>query len=108
MKKRWILSPACTLPDSELTFKQDISAAVIQKHADDIIPFPHELVWIATSKILEIKAMRLVLYYNVIRERRAYRKSIRILTKYRGFKPPHIRRHTTRTEHNNTDKTEMR
>ena len=90
MKKRWILSPACTLPDSELTFKQDISSAVIRKHADDIITFPRELLWIEVNKILEIKAMRLVLYHNVIRERRAYHKSIRILTKYRGFKPPRI------------------
>lgn len=91
MKKRWKLSPACTLPDSDLTFKHDISAAVIRKHSDDIITFPRELVWIVTSKILEIKAMRLVLYYNIIRERRAYHKSIRILTKYRGFKPPKMR-----------------
>lgn len=90
MKKRWKLSPACTLPGSDLTFKQDISAAVIRKRADDIITFPRELIWIETSKILEIKAMRLVLYYNIIRERRAYHKSIRILTKYRGFKPPRI------------------
>lgn len=90
MKKRWKLSPACTLPDSDLTFKQDISAAVINKHIDDIITFPRELLWIEVNKILEIKAMRVVLYYNVIRERRAYHKSIRILTKYRGFKPPRI------------------
>lgn len=88
--KKWRLSPACTLPDSDLTFKQDISAAVINKHLDDIITFPRELLWIEVNKILEIKAMRLVLYHNVIRERRAYHKSIRILTKYRGFKPPRI------------------
>ena len=88
--KKWRLSPTCTLPDSELTFKQDISAAVINKHIDDIIAFPRELLWIEVNKIIEIKAMRLVLYHNVIRERRAYHKSIRILTKYRGFKPPRI------------------
>lgn len=88
--KKWRLSTACTLPDSDLTFKQDISAAVIRQHKNDIISFPHELVWIATAKILEVKAMKLVLYHNVIRERRAYHKSIRILTKYRGFKPPRI------------------
>ena len=88
--KKWRLSPTCTLPDSGLTFKQDISAAVINKHIDDIITFPRELLWIEVNKILEIKAMRLVLYHNVIRERRAYHKSIRILTKYRGFKPPRI------------------
>lgn len=88
--KKWKLSPACTLPDSDLTFKHDISAAVINKHIDDIITFPRELLWIEVNKILEIKAMRLVLYHNVIRERRAYHKSIRILTKYRGFKPPRI------------------
>lgn len=88
--KKWKLSPACTLPDSDLTFKQDISAAVINKHIDDIITFPRELLWIEVSKIMEIKAMKLVLYHNVIRERRAYHKSIRILTKYRGFKPPRI------------------
>ena len=84
--KKWKLSPACILPDSDLTFKQDISAAVINKHIDDIITFPRELLWIEVNKILEIKAMRLVLYHNVIRERRAYHKSI----KYRGFKPPRI------------------
>jgi len=89
--KKWRLSPTCTLPDSNLTFKQDISAAVINKHIDDIIQFPRELLWIEVNKILEIKAMRLVLYHNVIRERRAYHKSIRILTKYRGFKPPKMR-----------------
>ncbi len=88
--KKWRLSPKCTLPDSDLTFKQDISAAVINKHIDDIITFPRELLWIEVNKIIEIKAMRLVLYHNVIRERRAYHKSIRILTKYRGFKPPRI------------------
>lgn len=88
--KKWRLSPTCTLPDSDLTFKHDISAAVINKHADDIITFPRELLWIEVSKIMEIKAMKLVLYHNVIRERRAYHKSIRILTKYRGFKPPRI------------------
>jgi hypothetical protein len=88
--KKWRLSPTCTLPDSDLTFKQDISAAVINKHIDDIITFPRELIWIEVNKIIEIKAMRLVLYHNVIRERRAYHKSIRILTKYRGFKPPRI------------------
>lgn len=88
--KKWRLSPACTLPDSDLTFKQNISAAVINKHIDDIITFPRELLWIEVNKILEIKAMRLVLYHNVIRERSAYHKSIRILTKYRGFKPPRI------------------
>lgn len=88
--KKWRLFPECTLPDSGLTFKQDISAAVINKHIDDIITFPRELLWIEVNKILEIKAMRLVLYHNVIRERRAYHKSIRILTKYRGFKPPRI------------------
>lgn len=88
--KKWRLSPICTLPDSDLTFKQDISAAVINKHIDDIISFPRELLWIEVNKILEIKAMRVVLYYNVIRERRAYHKSIRILTKYRGFEPPRI------------------
>ena len=88
--KKWRLSPTCTLPDSDLTFKQDISAAVINKHIDDIIQFPRELLWIEVSKILEVKAMKLVLYHNVIRERRAYHKSIRILTKYRGFKPPRI------------------
>lgn len=88
--KKWRLSPARTLPDSDLTFKQDISAAVINKHIDDIISFPRELLWIEVNKILEIKAMRVVLYHNVIRERRAYHKSIRILTKYRGFKPPRI------------------
>lgn len=88
--KKWRLSPTCTLPDSDLTFKQDISAAVINKHIDDIIQFPRELLWIEVNKILEVKAMRLVLYHNVIRERRAYHKSIRILTKYRGFKPPRI------------------
>lgn len=89
--KKWRLSPACTLPDSDMTFKQDISTAVINKHIDDIIQFPRELLWIEVNKILEIKAMRLVLYHNVIRERRAYHKSIRILTKYRGFKPPKMR-----------------
>lgn len=88
--KKWRLSPAQTLPDSDLTFKQDISAAVINKHIDDIITFPRELLWIEVNKIIEIKATRLVLYHNVIRERRAYHKSIRILTKYRGFKPPRI------------------
>lgn len=88
--KKWRLTPAHTLPDSDLTFKQDISAAVINKHIDDIITFPRELLWIEVNKIIEIKAMRLVLYHNVIRERRAYHKSIRILTKYRGFKPPRI------------------
>lgn len=87
---KWKLTPTCTLPDNELTFKQDISAAVIGKHVDDIITFPRDLIWIEVNKILEIKAMKLVLYYNVIRERRAYHKSIRILTKYRGFKPPRI------------------
>lgn len=89
--KKWRLTPTCTLPDSDLTFKQDISAAVINKHIDDIIQFPRELLWIEVNKILEIKAMRLVLYHNVIRERRAYHKSIRILTKYRGFKPSKMR-----------------
>lgn len=88
--KKWRLFRTCTLPDSDLTFKQDISAAVINKHIDDIIQFPRELLWIEVSKIIEIKAMRLVLYHNVIRGRRAYHKSIRILTKYRGFKPPRI------------------
>lgn len=88
--KKWRLSPACTLPDSDLTFKHDISAAVINKHIDDIITFPRELLWIEVNKIMEIKGMKLVLYINVIRERRAYHKSIRILTKYRGFKPPRI------------------
>lgn len=88
--KKWKLSPACTLPDSDLTFKHDISAAVINKHIDDIITFPRDLLWIEVNKIIEIKAMKLVLYINVIRERHAYHKSIRILTKYRGFKPPRI------------------
>lgn len=88
--KKWRLSPTCALPDSDLTFKHDISTAVINKHIDDIIQFPRELLWIEVNKILEIKAMRLVLYHNVLRERRAYHKSIRILTKYRGFKPPRI------------------
>lgn len=88
--KKWRLSPECTLPDSDLMFKQDISAAVINKHTDDIIQFPRELLWIEVNKILEIKAMRVVLYHNVIRERRAYHKSIRIQTKYRGVKPPRI------------------
>ncbi len=88
--KKWRLSPTCTLPGSDLTFKQDISVAVINKHIDDIITFPRELLWIEVNKILEIKAVRLVLYHNVLRERRAYHKSIRILTKYRGFKPPRI------------------
>lgn len=88
--KKWRLTPECTLPDSDLTFKQDISAAVINKHIDDIIAFPRELLWIEVNKIMEIKGMKLVLYINVIRERHAYHKSIRILTKYRGFKPPRI------------------
>lgn len=56
----------------------------------EMYPDIYKLAYETVEKIMELKAMRLVLYYNIIRERRAYHKSIRILTKYRGFKPPRI------------------
>ena len=72
------------------TYKMMIKSYITDNIPIEMYPRIYEQAYETTEKIIEIKAMRLVLYHNVIRERRAYHKSIRILTKYRGFKPPRI------------------
>lgn len=99
MKKRWVLTMHGIITDKMMfksilnyTYKTMIKSHTM--HLDNIpielYPRIYNLAYETTEKIMELKAMRLVLYYNNIRERRAYHKSIRILTKYRGVKPPRI------------------
>lgn len=94
---KWVITIHGIITDKML-FKSTLEHTykmMINTHIDNIpielYPCMYNLAYETTKKIMELKAMRLVLYYNIIRERRAYHKSIRILTKYRGFRPPKMR-----------------